>query len=127
LALYLLSLAIPALGNCNSPSGSAGLWLLLVGWLGLLSRQIGWLANAFLLVSLYFSLTRKGRGAAVVASVLALLCAANAFTAKIPDIEGVGVRTCRYSGFWLWQGAMVLGFLAACFYSPKDEHRAGPD
>lgn len=128
LALFLIACASPALTFRRS-SGDMEEWpgfqALVVGWLGLLFKQIAWYANPVMVLSLVFLLFRRWLTAMIIALV-ALAIAANTlllFSRDLPADEGnvIKLRLERLSpGFYFWLASIVTIIVGAIILRRRD-------
>jgi hypothetical protein len=123
LALWIVSLSLPAVSNsenprmvldCSSPSWAQGWLLFVVGPLGIIVGQFGWLANPLMVLAAF-----KSRiGIAAIAVGLGVLTAFT-FTSVPNDIDAN--RVCGFgAGFYLWL-ASTVAVLVATFVKPVRE------
>jgi hypothetical protein len=121
MALFLLACACPALTFRRS-SGDMESWpgfqALMMGWLGLLFKQIAWYANPVIVLSLVFLLLRRWLTAMIIALV-AFAIAANTlllFWRDLPADEGnvIKLRLEHLSpGFYFWVASIVTVIVGA--------------
>ncbi|TSC26034.1 hypothetical protein [Corallococcus sp. Z5C101001] len=127
--LFLLACATPAMTVLTS-SGQReeemwGAVLLLMGWLGAFTFQLGWYANPLLVLTLILLLMGKDRGAiwtGVAASLLGLSSLSWYFN-PVPANEGGGQDlNLLYPsiGFYLWMFSLLLGPITAYELSQRD-------
>ena len=137
LFFYLLGLFTPALIlQGEGDTVWFGFRVLVIGWLGLLIGQFGWLANFPFLIGMILLLCRRWVGA-LLCAVLALLLALNTFLLYRQNIP-VDEAATRYQnldhlsyGFYLWLlsilalgvGALVLRKRERAIpYSPRQAY-----
>ena len=121
LALFLIACVCPALTFRRS-SGDVESWpgfqTLMMGWLGLLFKQIAWYANPVIVLSLVFLLFRRWLAAMIIALV-AFAMAANTlllFSRDLPADEGnvIKLRLDHLSpGFYFWIASIVTVIIGA--------------
>jgi hypothetical protein len=117
LALYFVSLFPTALHLDKPPDWSGGA-VLLMGWLGLLLPQPGWLANPLWIVSMGLLIFRVWT-AAIIVSVIAVLIGLSSFAFVSHEMlldEGAvkkAVVTGLGPAFYLWIAALAVPALAA--------------
>lgn len=109
-ALYVASLALPAMRELGlgAVPPTLGLMVLVMGWLGVLSGQFGWLANLFWVIGAY-CLHRRHWTAAAITSSGAVLVAADTFRMYATGMAGDSgakhdVRL--LAGFYVWWASM---------------------
>lgn len=116
-ALYLLSLALPAIHEVGlGVAPTRGLGILATGYFGFLFLQLGWLANVFWVLGLVFLARRRWKRAAVLAA-LAVVVAADSFVlyaTGFPSDSGHNYAVTLMYGFWVWWASLWV--LAAGAY-----------
>ncbi|MFL5383662.1 MAG: hypothetical protein ACJ8GN_14175 [Longimicrobiaceae bacterium] len=108
-ALYLLSLALPAIEEVElGIPPNLGFAILATGFLGFMFLQMGWFANVFWVLGLVFLARRRWKAAAILGA-LAVLVAADSFvlyeTGFPSDSGGSLAVTLRY-GFYVWWASL---------------------
>ncbi len=112
LLLWTLSLILPAFSTCRPGYDHVGGWfLLLLGWLGLLTLTPAWLANFFILgVGVTLAL---GKRPPIWLGVLAAGFAVTAWWWTAWGDDTGLVPICHYhAGYWLWLAAAALALIA---------------
>lgn len=121
LVLFGISCSLPALEFITDEKLRTpvdGGLALMVGWLGLVSGQVGWLANIALLFGMLF-LWRYRIGATVLCALLALGLAAHTFALfnqSLPEYDQAANMMQLYqlkSGFYVWAGSMISLLIGA--------------
>lgn len=106
--LFLVSLLSPAFYQGDPHEPQFGYYLLTVGWVGILSGQIGWLANLGLTVSTlcknsrYYSAIISVFNVAVALQFLTLHRLPRGSTGNYTPITGYGW------GYYLWLSALIV-------------------
>jgi hypothetical protein len=94
----------------NPRAVSSAFYLLLVGWLGLLSGTIAWFANPLVIAAwVLFALRRHGFALGL--SVAALFCALsflNVDTVVVSEAQTFAKVTGFGFGYWLWVASMLV-------------------
>jgi hypothetical protein len=141
LVLFLLSLSLPSVSGgrfwredlvCKAPNWSHGWELLLLGPLGVLDGQYGWVANPLMLFAALKKVHESGfTWAAVVLSAVAAvaLIVVTAFSFTSVWMDGGGDATvCGFGpGYYLWLACSVLVLIATVlkarmrFDAPRQE------
>ena len=134
MALYALSLALPALSlghpamrDVGLGAGERGYVIMATGWAGVLFAQFGWFANAFWATGLIY-LSRRRWNAAALAATLGALLAANTFTlyrTGVPSDSGRSHATAVLPGFWVWWASLWVLAVGAILLWRR--HRGEPD
>jgi len=122
IALFLLCLTQDGfyIEGAEPRAWASALYLLLLGWLGVLSGTIGWFANpllfaAWVLYALRRYRTALGLGVAALFCALSFLNVDSVLTSEAPSfakVTGIG------PGYWLWvasMAAMTAGAALAAF------------
>jgi hypothetical protein len=121
MGLFLIACASPALAFKRTSSDMEvwpGFQVLMMGWLGLLFKQIAWYANPVMVLSLIFLLCRRWLAATVIA-LAALALAANTlvlFSTELPaDEANVNKLRLEYlgPGFYSWVASIVAIIIGA--------------
>lgn len=108
IALFLLSLALPAIHEVQVGVVNRGLVILATGWLGFMFLQMGWFANVFWLLGLIF-LARRRWKVATILGALAVLVAADSFVlyeSGFPSDSGASLAVTLMYGFWVWWASL---------------------
>jgi hypothetical protein len=125
---FWISLALFALCLVNdgyyiagpNPRAWAPAWgLLLVGWLGLFSGTIAWLANPALLTAWVMFYRRKYRRSAAFALIAAALMASFLFAKTVISSESTSnSKVTGYGlGYWLWLSSAFVLLIGAILSS----------
>lgn len=117
LYLYLVSLALPALGDADSPP-YIGVAVLLTGWMGVLLNEYRWFANPFFIVALIgLSMPRVTpawvKGTAFVGLVLAL---SSLLPISLPGCDEASICKVpaeRLAGAYIWMAAYLVLYAGA--------------
>lgn len=117
LYLYLVALALPALGGADSQP-LIGLVVLLEGWMGVLLSEYRWFANPFFIVTLIgLSMPRATPpwifGTAFVGLVLALSCLLPISLPGCDEASICKVPAERLAGAYVWMAAYLMLFVGA--------------
>lgn len=116
MALYALSLGLPAISETGSPiPADRGYLILATGMLGILFGQFGWFANGFYAAAL-ICLERSRWKAAAIAAALAVILAADSFLlvhTGFPSDSGTNSPAGLRAGFYVWWGSMWVLALGA--------------
>ncbi len=112
LLMWAASLALPTISACRAGYDHApGVFLLAIGWMGLLMLQPAWIANILILVIAGMLLVRQR--APIWLGVLTVVIAGCGwfFTALYDDTGPVPI--CHYhAGYWLWFATAAVALLA---------------
>jgi hypothetical protein len=106
--LFLLSLALPAFHFANHPP-VFGLEVLLMGWWGLFTFNLGWLANPFYICAMTLVLCRLSR-LAIVPGCLAIPLALHSLAVKkyfFNEAYSTPIRSLGLA-FYVWLAAMIV-------------------
>ena len=120
LALFALSLAMPAFSSghvCTKTTWVWGWLAFLLGPMGILAAQVGWLANPLMLLA---ALLRKQKSLAVIIAGLAVIdIAATGFSlTSLPSDAGSDL-VCHFGpGYYFWL-ASSIALLRAISLEPK--------
>ena len=126
LVLFVLSLLLPSVSGgrfwredlvCKVPEWSRGWQLLLLGPLGILDGQYGWIANPLMLFAALKKVRKSGFAFAAVvlsAATAVALVVATAFSFTSVWMDGGGDATvCGFGpGYYLWLACSVLVLIA---------------
>jgi hypothetical protein len=105
---YVLSLFLPPFAIAGHNDIVPGIFILGIGWAGVLVFQFAWFANPLFLFALYSELKNRHANA-VMASTAASALSLNAFTMfykdQIPGGVGSGIVQ-EFVGAWFWLTAI---------------------
>ena len=124
-AAFVLSLMLPAfLFQFDKPL--RGMTVLLLGWWGLITGEVGWFGNLAFFYALWATITGHEFGAKV-ASTVAFILALTSFHAKewyFSEAGGTPILS-HGSGFYMWLFAFLILLLANWLFS-KSGREAAP-
>ena len=109
IALYLLSLALPAIEEVElGVAPNPGFAILATGWLGFMFLQMGWFANVFWVLGLIFLVRRRWKAAAILGAI-AVVVAADSFVlyeTGFPSDSGGSLEVALRYGFYVWWASL---------------------
>lgn len=136
LVLFALSLVAPSVSReqnlrldlwCNAPQWSLGWEFFLIGPLGVLNGQFGWIANPLMLFA-SLSVTAPGsktlfgvlaRGAVAITAIALIVLTPRSYTSEWHD-GGVGITVCGFGlGYYLWLACSIFVLIATLLMSAK--------
>lgn len=124
IGLICYSLSLYSVALFTSGDDLYGIWILLIGWFGLIFFQLSWLANPLNLLALL--LISKRPKLSLLLTILAFLCASQTFLfSEIPigiNQEKVFIKEFGI-GFYLWYLANGLFMFAALFEAFSKKRR----
>lgn len=112
----------------SNPRAWSPAWgLLLIGWIGIGSGTLAWLANPALLLAWVLSLTKKHAFSLVAAMAALLLMVSFLFQTSVISSEApIYSRIVGYGvGFWLWVGSAVQAVGSAIAAMPTEFMASG--
>jgi hypothetical protein len=124
LLVWGASLALPVLTACGPGYDHApGVFVLAIGWLGLLEFQPAWIANVLMVIVAIMLLARQ-RAPVWLGIVTALIAACGLYLPAIYDDRGE-VPICHYHvGYYLWFVAAGVALIGTFLSRPLQPARA---